>query len=201
MGGSGIERSGIVGRRAAGPAMGGRVPEGDGSRPSATSPSDPGASGPCALVVPGCHHDAAAVDPGPRGIRADPGRLRGPRACPRDRQHDQGEEWVVVHAWYAPLVIGAGVTANVLFTAMFTACVLAPRWSRHLGVTGTAMAVPLGAAALMALSAGADPWLVVLPGVLVVFAVIGVAVDVLADVDLRSTRWLWTYLAAFSLAQ
>jgi hypothetical protein len=41
----------------------------------------------------------------------------------------------------------------------------------------------------------------VLPAVFVVFALVEVHVDVLADVEVRMTRWLGTSLAAFYLAQ
>lgn len=102
---------------------------------------------------------------------------------------------------YIALVVVAGTAANVLYACMFLARVLRPRWSRPLGFTGTAMALPMVAAALVALSRDADPWLVALPAVFVAFAVVEVYVDVLAGTDVRSTRWLWPYLAAFYLAQ
>jgi hypothetical protein len=102
---------------------------------------------------------------------------------------------------YAPLVVGAGATANLLFAAMFVTRVVAPRWSRPLGFVGTGMAVPLAAASLMALAAGAGIWLIVLPAVFVVFALVEVYVDVMADVEVRTTRWLGPYLAVFYLAQ
>jgi hypothetical protein len=91
---------------------------------------------------------------------------------------------------YAPLVVGAGATANLLFAAMFVTRVVAPRWSRPLGFVGTGMAAPLAAASLMALAAGADIWLIVLPAVFVFFALVEVYVDVLAAVEVRTTRWL-----------
>jgi hypothetical protein len=63
------------------------------------------------------------------------------------------------------------------------------------------MALPLAAASLAALAAGAVVWLIVLPAVFVVFALVEVYVDLLADVEVRTTRWLGPYLAVFYLAQ
>lgn len=102
---------------------------------------------------------------------------------------------------YTVLIVGAGVTANLLYSGMFVARVLRPRWSRPLGFTGTAMALPMVGAALVAHFEDADPWLVVLPVVFVAFAIVEVYVDLLAPTDVRSTRWLWPYLVAFYLAQ
>lgn len=102
---------------------------------------------------------------------------------------------------YIALVVGAGVAANLLYSGMFVARVLRPRWSRPLGFTGTAMALPMVAAALVAHARGADSWLVALPAVFVAFAIVEVYVDLLARTDVRSTRWLWPYLTAFYVAQ
>jgi hypothetical protein len=102
---------------------------------------------------------------------------------------------------YATLVTASGVAANLLFTAMFIARVIAPGRARPLGLTGTATAVPLAVAAVIAARAGADVWLSVLPAVFVVFAAVEVTVDVLLDVEIRVTRWLGPYLAAFYVAQ
>jgi hypothetical protein len=102
---------------------------------------------------------------------------------------------------YVILVVGSGVAANLLYTFMFIARVIVPGWARPLGLTGTATAVPLAAAAVLAARAGADAWLVVLPTVFVIFAVVEVTVDVLLDVEIRTTRWLWPYLAMFYVAQ
>lgn len=102
---------------------------------------------------------------------------------------------------YVPLVVAAGAAANLLIAAMFAARVVAPRRSRPLGFAGTAMAIPLSVACLIAFDSGADVWLIVLPAVFVAFAVIELVVDLLLPVDVRATRWLWPYLAAFYLAQ
>jgi hypothetical protein len=98
-------------------------------------------------------------------------------------------------------VVGAGAAANLLFAAMFLTRVLAPRWSRPLGFAGTAMALPLLGAALGARAWGASAWLVALPLVFLAFGVVEVYVDLLATVEVRTTRWLWPYLAAFYLGQ
>lgn len=103
---------------------------------------------------------------------------------------------------YAPLVVVAGTASNLLFAAMFVARVVAPRRARLLGLVGTGMAVPLATATVVAAAdPEADAWMAILPAVFVGFAVVEVLVDVVLDVDVRSTRWLWPYLLAFYLAQ
>lgn len=102
---------------------------------------------------------------------------------------------------YTVLIVGAGVAANLLYGGMFVARVLRPSWSRPLGFTGTAMALPMLGGALIANVWDADPWLVALPAVFVAFAVVEIYVDLLSETDVRSTRWLWAYLGAFYLAQ
>jgi hypothetical protein len=99
------------------------------------------------------------------------------------------------------LVVGAGTAANLFISAMFIARVLWPTWARPLGFVGTAMALPLTAAAVIAWAGDLDAWLVALPMVFVAFAIVEVYVDVIAATDVRSTRWLWLYLLAFYLAQ
>jgi hypothetical protein len=102
---------------------------------------------------------------------------------------------------YVLLVVGAGCVTNLLYAAMFVSRVVAPGRSRVLGFTGTAMAVPLAAASVVALLEDADAWLVALPAVFVVFALVEVWVDLVSDTDVRTTRWLWAYLTAFYVAQ
>lgn len=102
---------------------------------------------------------------------------------------------------YVILVIGAGVVANLLIAGMFVARVVAPARARSLGLAGTAMAVPLALASVEAVRADLGPWAVALPLVFVAFAVVEVVVDVVLPVDVRTTRWLWAYLAAFYVAQ
>lgn len=102
---------------------------------------------------------------------------------------------------YEVLVLGAGVAANLLIAGMFAARVHAPRRSRPLGFAGTAMAIPLAVASALAIGSDLGRWFVILPLVFVIFAVVEVAVDVLLDVDVRTTAWLWPYLGIFYLAQ
>lgn len=102
---------------------------------------------------------------------------------------------------YGLLVVVAGVAANLLIAAMFIARVTAPERARTFGFAGTAMAVPLAAAAILALARGAEIWDVALPVVFVVFAVVEVLVDAVLDLEVRTTRWLWPYLMLFYLAQ
>lgn len=84
---------------------------------------------------------------------------------------------------------------------MFLARVHAPAQARRLGLFGTAMAVPLSAAALLAATSGLGAWDIALPLVFVGFGLVEVVVDVILPVDVRSTSWLWLYLASFYLAQ
>lgn len=106
-----------------------------------------------------------------------------------------------MNAAYGPLVVTAGCVANLCFAAMFVARVRSPARARPLGWTGTAMAVPLLAAAVIAAATGMDGWDVALPLVFVAFALVEVGVDAVATVDVRTTRWLWPYLLSFYLAQ
>jgi hypothetical protein len=102
---------------------------------------------------------------------------------------------------YGPLVVTAGCVANLCFAAMFLARVRSPDRAGPLGFLGTAMAIPLLAAALIAIPAGMQGWEIALPLVFVGFAMVEIAVDVVADFDVRSTGWLWPYLMSFYLAQ
>lgn len=102
---------------------------------------------------------------------------------------------------HAALVVVAGSLANLAIAAMFVARARSPDSARPLGFFGTAMALPLGGAALMAWLEGMSAWDVWLPLVFVAFAVIEIGVDVLADFDVRSSRWLWPYLMSFYVAQ
>ena len=102
---------------------------------------------------------------------------------------------------HSVLVVAAGSIANLAIAAMFVARVKRPEWARPLGFFGTAMALPLAAAGLIAWLEGMHPWDVALPLVFVAFAVIEIGVDVVADFDVRSSRWLWPYLMSFYIAQ
>lgn len=102
---------------------------------------------------------------------------------------------------HAALVVGAGSLANLAIAAMFVARVRRPDWARPLGFFGTAMALPLAAASLIAWVDGMDSWDIALPLAFVAFAIIEIGVDVVADFDVRGSRWLWPYLASFYLAQ
>jgi hypothetical protein len=102
---------------------------------------------------------------------------------------------------YALLIAWAGTIANLLFAGMFVARIALPTRARAIGMTGTAMAIPIGVAALVAAAADLGAWFVVLPLIFVAFAVIEVLVDVVLPGEVRTSRWLWPYLAAFYLAQ
>lgn len=102
---------------------------------------------------------------------------------------------------YAVLVVVAGSLANLAIAAMFVARVKHPDRARPLGFFGTAMALPLAVASLIAWLDGMHAWDIALPLVFVVFAVIEIGVDVVADFDVRNSRWLWPYLMSFYLAQ
>ena len=102
---------------------------------------------------------------------------------------------------YGLLVLWAATASNLLIAGMFVARVVRPRWAPLLGWAGTAMAIPLGAASVIAVAAGRDGWDIALPAVFVAFAVIEVFVDAVGGGLAKTTRWLWPYLGAFYLAQ
>jgi hypothetical protein len=102
---------------------------------------------------------------------------------------------------YAVLVVGAGLLANLLIAAMFVARVVVPKRARTLGFAGTAMAIPLAGASIVAIRERGDVWAVVLPLVFVVFAVVEVTIDLILDIEFRTTVWLWPYLMLFYVAQ
>jgi hypothetical protein len=104
-------------------------------------------------------------------------------------------------AVYAPIVIAAGSLANLLFAAMFTARVVAPGWAHLLGLSGTAMALPLLGASVIAWQHHLSAWEIGLPLVFVAFALVELAVDTVFRLDVRHTAWLWPYLLSFYLAQ
>ena len=102
---------------------------------------------------------------------------------------------------YTVLVVGAGVTANLAIATMFVLRVVRPDRARSIGLLGTAMGIPLAMAAGHAWVVGADGWTVALPAAFVVFAVVEIAVDVVWDFDIRTSRWLVGYLALFYVGQ
>lgn len=104
-------------------------------------------------------------------------------------------------AIHEALVVWAGAAANLLFAGMFLGRFVAPAAARPMGFAGTAMALPLAVAAWIAPSAGGDGWDVALPLIFVAFAVLEVTVDLILPIEIRQTRWLWGYLAAFYVAQ
>ena len=102
---------------------------------------------------------------------------------------------------YAVLVVGGGTLANLLIAGMFVARVAAPEWARPLGFAGTAMALPLAVASVLALRDGRDPWDVALPLVFVAFALVDIVLDGILRLDFRSTAWLWPYLILYYAGQ
>jgi hypothetical protein len=102
---------------------------------------------------------------------------------------------------YAILVVVGGTLANLLIAAMFAARVIAPAWASPLGFAGTAMAIPLAAAAVVAVRSGAGIWDVALPLVFVAYAVLEVLLDGVLHLDFRSTAWLWPYLLLYYAGQ
>jgi hypothetical protein len=106
-----------------------------------------------------------------------------------------------VSTLYGALVVIAGCVANLAIAAMFVMRVREPDRARPVGFFGTAMAVPLLIASIVAATTGMEGWEIALPLVFVAFAIIEVLVDVVADFDVRATRWLWPYLMSFYVAQ
>ena len=102
---------------------------------------------------------------------------------------------------YAPLVIVGGSAANLLIAGMFVARVVAPSWAAPLGFAGTAMAIPLAAASVVAVRDGASIWDIVLPLVFVAYAVLEVLLDGVLHVAFRSTAWLGPYLLLYYAGQ
>ena len=102
---------------------------------------------------------------------------------------------------YLGLVVGGGVIANLLIGSMFVARVHKPDTARILGLSGTAMAVPLLLASVLAIVTAREMWDVVLPLGFVGFAIIETWVDVVSDFEVRTSRWLGPYLAAFYVGQ
>ncbi len=101
----------------------------------------------------------------------------------------------------AVLVVGGGVVANLLLAAMFVARVHRPTLAHTFGLTGTAMAVPMGVASVLAWAAGGEGWDIALPLVFVLFAVVEIMVDEVLDFEVRASGWLWPYLLLFYVAQ
>lgn len=104
-------------------------------------------------------------------------------------------------ATYIGLVVVGGSIANLLIGLMFVARVNRPDKARILGLSGTAMAVPLLLASVIAVAGARGTWDVVLPLGFVGFAIIEIWVDVISDFEVRTSRWLGPYLAAFYLGQ
>jgi hypothetical protein len=102
---------------------------------------------------------------------------------------------------HAVLVVVAGSLSNLAIAAMFVARVRRPDRARPLGFFGTSMALPLGAASVIAWIEGMEPWDIALPLLFVAFTLIEIGVDVVADFDVRRSLWLWPYLMSFYLAQ
>lgn len=100
---------------------------------------------------------------------------------------------------YTALVVGAGSLAHALIGVMFVLRVRAPARAHAWGLAGTAMALPLLGASWRAYQAELGIWPTVLPLGFVVFAVIEVVVDEVIETEIRNTRWLGPYLAAFYL--
>ena len=102
---------------------------------------------------------------------------------------------------YAPLVVVGGSAANLLIAGMFVARVVAPSWAAPLGFAGTAMAIPLAAASVVAVRNGASVWDIVLPLVFVAYAVLEVLLDGVLHIAFRSTAWLGPYLLLYYAGQ
>ena len=102
---------------------------------------------------------------------------------------------------HGALVVIGGCVANLAIAAMFVLRVLRPSRAKPFGLFGTAMAVPLLTASIVAAATGMEAWDIALPLVFVAFAIVEVLVDVVAGFDVRSTHWLWPYLVSFYVAQ
>lgn len=104
-------------------------------------------------------------------------------------------------AMYALLVVASGTLANLLIAGMFVARVIAPGAAQPLGFTGTAMAVPLAIASIVAVRSQMGFWPIGLPLVFVAYAVVEVVLDGVLHTDFRSTAWLGPYLILYYAGQ
>jgi hypothetical protein len=75
------------------------------------------------------------------------------------------------------------------------------RFERAVGLILVALALPLGAAAILNLLANREWWFVVLPLPLILHGVVELLLDYILELDFRQTRWLGPYLGLFYLGQ
>jgi hypothetical protein len=97
------------------------------------------------------------------------------------------------------------VVANLFNLLMAAIFVMRPRgWKRFERIVGlvlVALALPLGAAAILNLLANREWWFVVLPLPLILFCLVELLLDYILKKDFRQSRWLGPYLALFYLGQ
>jgi hypothetical protein len=100
------------------------------------------------------------------------------------------------------VVVVAANLFNLLMAAIF---VTRPRgwrrFERAVGLILVALALPLGAAAILNLLANRAWWFVVLPLPLILHCAIELLLDYMLKLDFRQTRWLGPYLGLFYLGQ
>jgi hypothetical protein len=100
------------------------------------------------------------------------------------------------------VVVVAANLFNLLMAAIF---VTRPRgwrrFERAVGLILVALALPLGAAAILNLLANRAWWFVVLPLPLILHCAIELLLDYILKLDFRQTRWLGPYLGLFYLGQ
>ncbi len=77
-------------------------------------------------------------------------------------------------------------------------------WSRleyYLGLVCGILALPLGVAVVYYLVINKEWWMIVLPGLLILYLVVEWVLDYVVKFDFRQTRWLGPYLLLFYTAQ
>jgi hypothetical protein len=90
---------------------------------------------------------------------------------------------------------------NLLLTGMFLARAGGRTQLGHdLGSAALLLAVPLAGAVALNILWRRDGWLVLLPGLVVLYCVVEFALDYLLKIDFRSTSLLWPYLALYYIS-
>ena len=100
------------------------------------------------------------------------------------------------------VVVVAANLFNLLMTAIFLTRPKGwKRFERVVGLIMVALALPLGAAAILNLLANREWWFVAFPLPLILHCIVELLLDYILKLDFRKTRLLGPYLALFYLGQ
>jgi hypothetical protein len=87
---------------------------------------------------------------------------------------------------------------NLLLVGMFLARAFGmPQLGHGLGSGVLLLAAPLAVVAVVNILGRRDPWLVVLPGLVVLYCAVEFALDYILKIDFRNTPLLWPYLGLY----